>query len=175
MLQVEFEPDRVILTKIRSNEETARVEASGLSNGELGCLLKVCSHPDGGGLLEGRIQSIEAGVSQEQLQLLMSKIRMSEFRTEGHLPAPEASRQNTVVSPGDKSARISPVTLTKGELGMAVSLLKQGKRLGRETLALLLELTLEAAGILIDEIGMQHGSVIVDGARYSTEFSGAEA
>ncbi len=83
LLEVYFRETReIICYSVKRSQRpptTIRLEVGPLSNGELGLLLKLVTHPLGRGILDGRVRPREAGFSEADVEHVRSKVLIKEF------------------------------------------------------------------------------------------------
>ncbi len=83
MLEVYFKETKEIISYAVKRSQcptiTIRLEVGPVSNGELGLLLKLVTHPLGKGILEGSVRPGEAGFSDAEVERVKDKLLIKEF------------------------------------------------------------------------------------------------
>ena len=83
MLEVYFKETKEIISYAVKRSQhptiTIRLEVGTVSNGELGLLLKLVTHPLGKGILEGSVRPGEAGFSDAEVERVKDKLLIKEF------------------------------------------------------------------------------------------------
>jgi hypothetical protein len=83
LLEVYFRETKEIISysvkRSQNAPNTIRLEVGPLSNGELGLLLKMITHPLAKGILDGSVRPSEAGFSEDETECVKSKVLTKEF------------------------------------------------------------------------------------------------
>ncbi len=83
MLEVYFKETKEIISYAVKRSQhptiTIRLEVGTVSNGELGLLLKLVTHPLAKGILEGSVRPRDAGFSDAQVECVKGKVLIKEF------------------------------------------------------------------------------------------------